>query len=82
MGPETIAAVRYSRAWLVATALLGMITGADAQQCCLPDVGDSPEAALLIEGIYSGTLVLGATPFLLVTGIALWMHRRWRSDGV
>ena len=56
--------------------LLGLSDMASAQQCCMPDVGDSPQAGRLIKGIYAGTLVLGSAPFLLVGGIAVWFKRR------
>ena len=66
---------------LITTAvLLGTAAVTRAQQCCMPDVGDSPRAECLIEAIHSATLVLGATPLLLVSGIAIWIRRCWRTD--
>ena len=72
--------MRRLRILLVAAFALTACTSVSAQQCCLPNVGDRPEAVRLVEGIYSATLVLGVAPFVLVTGIALWLRHEWRRD--
>ena len=65
---------------LVAIALvLGSPLAATAQNCCLPDLGDDPQAVRLFDGIWWATLVLLIVPFTLVGAVALRLraqHRR------
>jgi hypothetical protein len=76
------AMTRFTRVLLTAVAVVTLTVRSDAQQCCLPNVGECPESARLVEGIGAATLVLGATPFVLVAGIALWMRNECRRDDV
>ena len=63
------------RTILAAGILLTFTTVADAQNCCLPRMGDEPESARLVSAIQTATLVLLAAPPMLIGGIALWMGR-------
>ena len=59
--------------------LLGCAVTASAQNCCMPDMGDDPQSASLIGGIYSATALMLAVPPVLIGAVSFWMVHRWRT---
>lgn len=65
------------RMWMIVAAaiLLASTAAAQAQNCCIPKMGEDAQSTRLIDGIYSATIVLLAVPYFLIGAVGVWIYR-------